>query len=78
MQITLFSDFIEELVAQDNPVRAIEAFVMTLDVSEMGFTKTQTAGNRATSVRSEIALIYFTIPQPNHLLASILGVRPLG
>jgi len=43
-QITLFADCIEELVAQDNPVRAIEAFVMALDVVEMGFTKAQPAG----------------------------------
>lgn len=43
-QMTLFADCIEELVAQDNPARAIEAFVMALDVTEMGFTKAQPAG----------------------------------
>ena len=43
-QITLFADCLEEQIVQDNPVRAVEAFVMALDVAELGFTKAQPAG----------------------------------
>lgn len=43
-QIALFAESIEALVEQDNPVRAIEAFVMALDMGKLGFTKAQPVG----------------------------------
>jgi len=42
--ITLFADSIDALVAEDNPVRAIEAFVMALDMGKLGFGKAEPAG----------------------------------
>jgi len=37
-QITLFPDCIEEYVAEDNPVRVIDAFVDSLDLAELGLS----------------------------------------
>lgn len=36
-QITLFPESIDEYVNEDNPVRVIDSFVMTLDMAELGF-----------------------------------------
>lgn len=43
-QITLFAESIKALVAEDNHVRAIEAFVESLDMVKMGFTKAELSG----------------------------------
>ncbi|MGC1242107.1 MAG: IS1182 family transposase [Chryseosolibacter sp.] len=43
-QITLFADSIEEMIASDNHVRGIEAFVMSLDMADLGFLKAEPAG----------------------------------
>ena len=37
-QITLFPDCIEDYVAEDNPVRVIDAFVDNLDLTELGLS----------------------------------------
>ncbi len=37
-QSTLFPETLEDLVAEDNPVRVIEAFVEALDLGELGFS----------------------------------------
>jgi len=39
-QITLFPDCIEDYVAEDNPVRVIDAFVDSLNLAEAGFCRT--------------------------------------
>lgn len=36
-QITMFPDSIDEYISEDNPVRVIEAFVISLDVVSLGF-----------------------------------------
>lgn len=36
-QSTLFPESLDDYVAKDNPVRAIEAFINTLDLFEIGF-----------------------------------------
>ena len=36
-QGTLFPGQLEDFVAEDNPVRVVEAFVETLDLGELGF-----------------------------------------
>jgi transposase len=43
-QITLFADSIEEIIKSDNHVRGIEAFVMSLDMADLGFLKAEPAG----------------------------------
>lgn len=42
-QITLFPEAIEDYVADDNPVRFIDAFVDSLDLSTLGFQKAEVA-----------------------------------
>ena len=39
-QSTLFPETLEDFVAEDNPVRAVEAFVEGLDLGELGFERT--------------------------------------
>ena len=38
-QIAMFPEIIDDYVAENNPVRVIEAFVMSLDMSELGFER---------------------------------------
>jgi transposase len=38
-QITLFPDRLEDYVAEDNPVRAVDAFVDQLDLIGLGFSR---------------------------------------
>src|ERR1700745_379793 len=42
-QITLFPECLEDYLSEDNPVRAIEAFVEGLALSELGFDGAQPA-----------------------------------
>lgn len=39
-QLTLFPDYIEDYIKEDNPVRVIDAFVDSLDLSQAGFCRT--------------------------------------
>lgn len=43
-QAALFADSLDELISKDNQVRAIDAFVMSLDMAELGFTRAVPAG----------------------------------
>ena len=36
-QITLFPDCLDDYIAEDNPVRAVEAFIDALDLGTLGF-----------------------------------------
>jgi transposase len=36
-QSTLFPERLDEYIAEDNPVRAVESFVEELDLRELGF-----------------------------------------
>ena len=38
-QSTLFPECLEDWIAEDNPVRVIDAFVDELDLAELGFEK---------------------------------------
>jgi hypothetical protein len=40
-QIAMFPEVMDDYVAEDNPVRVIEAFVMSLDMFELGFERSQ-------------------------------------
>jgi hypothetical protein len=37
-QTTLFPECLEDWICEDNPVRAIDAFVEKLDLAELGFS----------------------------------------
>ena len=40
-QITLFPERLEDFIAEGNPVRAIDAFVESLNLRELGFTSVE-------------------------------------
>lgn len=42
-QLALFPESLDEYIAADNPVRFIDAFVDSLDLAELGFTRTELA-----------------------------------
>ena len=43
-QMMLMPDCIEDYVGEDNPVRVIDAFVASLDLAALKFTKSKPAG----------------------------------
>lgn len=43
-QMTLFAESLDDMVSEDNHVRGIDAFVTSLDMSELGFLKSEPAG----------------------------------
>lgn len=42
-QVMLFPESVEDYITEDNPVRFIDAFVTSLDLAELGFTRAQPA-----------------------------------
>ncbi len=60
-QITMFPEVMDDYVAEDNPVRVIEAFVMSLDMSELGFERAQvpTLGRPAYDPRDLLKLYLY-------------------
>ena len=46
-QVTLLPECLEDYIAEDNPVRVIEAFVEELDLQTVGFERAQPAHKRA-------------------------------
>jgi transposase len=40
-QITLLPESVDDYVAEDNAVRVIDAYVDSLDLEQLGFTKTE-------------------------------------
>ena len=47
----LFPDYLDDFVGEDNPVRAVDAFVDTLDLLDLGF-----AGAAATGAGAAICI----------------------
>jgi transposase len=45
-QSTLFPEYLEDWIGEDNPVRAIDVFVDELDLAELGFSGVDPRGNR--------------------------------
>ena len=43
-QVSLFPAQLDDYVAEDNPVRAVDAFVDGLDLAKLGFTNTEPLG----------------------------------
>src|SRR5258708_13551299 len=43
-QTTLFPEVLDEVVSMDDPVRVIDAFVDTLDLAALGFSKVEAEG----------------------------------
>jgi transposase len=42
-QLTMFPEFIDDYISEENEVRVIEAFVETLDLKEIGFIRAESA-----------------------------------
>ena len=42
-QVILFPEAVEDYITEDNPVRFIDAFVRSLDLGQLGFTRAQPA-----------------------------------
>src|SRR5437667_11710146 len=42
-QVMLFPESVEDYITEDNPVRFIDAFVSSLDLAQLGFTRAQPA-----------------------------------
>ena len=38
-QVMLFPESVEDYITEDNPVRFIDAFVSSLDLAQLGFTR---------------------------------------
>jgi len=38
-QVMLFPESVEDYITEDNPVRFIDAFIGSLDLAELGFTR---------------------------------------
>jgi hypothetical protein len=49
-QATLLADCLDDYIAEDNPVRAVDAFVEELDLRELGFEGAEPADTWATVV----------------------------
>ena len=43
MQGTLFPEYLEDYVAEDNPVRVVDVFVEHLDLGKLGFNRAEPA-----------------------------------
>ena len=50
-QMTLLPECLEDYITEDNPVRAIDAFVDALDVTELGFDGAQPAATGRPTIR---------------------------
>ena len=48
-QAQLFPEYLDDYISEDNPVRVIDAYVDSLDLVELGFTKLDTGGPGAPS-----------------------------
>jgi transposase len=58
-QVTLLSECLDDFVAEDNPVRIIEAFVEELDLGSLGFDgATPSAAGRPTYHLAVLLKIY--------------------
>ena len=42
-QSTLFPEVLDDYIHEDNPIRAIDMFINSLDLSELGFARSQPA-----------------------------------
>lgn len=53
-QVTLLPECLDDFITEDNPVRAVDAFVAEVDVAALGFTKAAPAstGRRTTPALS--------------------------
>lgn len=69
-QAQLLPEYLEDYISEDNPVRVIDAFIDTIDVKEMGFTKTSNAGAGAPSYNPKDILKLFTYGESNGIRSS--------
>jgi len=66
MQGTLFPEYLEDYVAEDNPVRVVDVFVEHLDLGKLGFNRAEPAITGRPSYHPSVLLkLYIWLPQPD-------------
>ena len=62
-QSTLFPEYLEDYVSENNPVRVVDAFVEQLDLAKLGFNRTEPAPSRADrpTIRHSSSSSIFTV-----------------
>lgn len=69
-QAQIFPEYLDDYVSEDNPVRVIDAFVDSLDLAELKFTKLDTGGPGAPSYDPADLLKLYTYGYQNGLRSS--------
>ena len=75
-QSTLLPECLDDWVADDNPVRVIDAFVAALDLAELGFGGVEPAGTGRPSYHPAALLgLYITVISTVSIRAAGLSVK---
>ena len=83
-QSTLFPQRLDEYIAEDNPVRVIDAFVDELDLAGLGFERVVTGAtgdlrlNPFESQASQVQFINKGIDDPDRVVFCDVFIEPLG
>ena len=66
-QATLFPEYLEDFIAEDNPVRIIDAFVEELDLRGLGFKRVDPAATGRPAYHPAVLLkLYIYYGYPTH------------
>ena len=77
-QSTLFPETLEDFVAEDNPVRAVEAFVEGLDLGELGFERTDPKATGRPAYHPSVLLKLYIYGYLNRVQSSRRPEREAG
>ena len=69
-QVTLLPECLEEYIADDNPVRVVDAFVDELDLSELGFKSVEPAATGRPSCHPAVLLKIYIYGYVNRIQSS--------
>jgi transposase len=77
-EVLLFPEAIEDYIAEDNPVRFIDAFVSSLDLAELSFARTTPAATGRPAYDPADLLKLYIYGYLNHLRSSRMLEREAG
>lgn len=78
-QVTLIPECLDDFIAEDNPVRFVDAFVQELDLTALGFKGTMSASTGRPSYDPAVFLkIYEGVETKRLAAAGPLPCRPYG
>ena len=68
-QGTLFPEYLEDFVTEDNPVRVVDVFVEQLDLNQLGFKSVTPISNRTPSLSScsSSQALHLRLPEPHSI-----------